>query len=356
MAIAIVTGSSGLVGSETVRYLARKGLDVVGIDNDMRRYFFGEDASTAWNAQLLQKEVKSFSHLPIDIRDREDVFNAFKKYGPRIELVVHAASQPSHDWSAREPFTDFSINAEGTLITLEAVRQFCPDATYIFTSTNKVYGDTPNQLPLIERETRWEIDPEHHWAEHGIDESMSIDSSMHSLFGVSKVAGDILVQEYGRYFGMKTGVFRCGCITGPAHAGVKLHGFLAYLVRCAITQTPYTIFGYQGKQVRDNIHAQDLADAFWHYHKNPKPAAVYNMGGSRFSDCSVLEAISLIEKITGKSINHVYSDEARMGDHIWWVSDVRRFQNDYPDWRYRYDIASITEQIIETVSRREGKA
>jgi CDP-paratose 2-epimerase len=343
------------VGSETVRFLAEKGLDVVGIDNDMRRYFFGDDASTASSAEQLRSDIKSFRHLSLDIRNREEVFKIFKEYGQRIALVVHAASQPSHDWAAREPFTDFSINAHGTLVTLEAVREYCPDATYIFTSTNKVYGDTPNRLPLVEHDTRWELDPEHNWVQHGIDESMSIDSCMHSLFGASKVAGDILVQEYGRYFGMKTGVFRCGCITGPAHAGAELHGFLAYLVRCAITKTPYTIFGYKGKQVRDNIHAQDLAEAFWHYHCNPKPSAVYNMGGSRFSDCSVLEAITLIEKLTGKSINHSYEDKARAGDHIWWISDVRRFQNDYPQWRYKYGLSSIVEQIIETAIHRESK-
>lgn len=352
MSIAIVTGSSGLIGSETAKFLHEKGLDVVGIDNDMRRYFFGEEASTDWNTHQLQKTLKNFTHHPVDIRDRDSINKIFGELGGDVSLVIHAAAQPSHDWAAKEPFTDFSINAEGTLALLDASRRFCPDATFIFTSTNKVYGDTPNNLPLIEMETRWEVDSSHPFAEHGIDETMSIDQSKHSLFGASKIAADILTQEYGRYFGMKTGIFRGGCLTGPAHSGAELHGFLAYLIKCVVTGKPYTIYGYKGKQVRDNIHSYDLVSAFWHFYQNPKVAAVYNMGGSRHSNCSVLEAIRDAEELCGEKLNYTLSDEARSGDHIWWISDVRGFKRDYPEWDYRYDRKKIVEEIVEATRER----
>ncbi|OLB63186.1 MAG: NAD-dependent epimerase, partial [Nitrospirae bacterium 13_2_20CM_2_61_4] len=270
MSVAIVTGSSGLVGSETVKLLHEKGLDIVGIDNNMREYFFGEDGSIEWNTTLLKKSLKNFSHVPVDIRDQEGIERIFKQRGRDISLIVHAASQPSHDWAAKEPFTDFTVNANGTLVLLEATRRYCPEAVFIFTSTNKVYGDKPNELPLVEHETRWEVDESHAFFEHGIDETMTIDQSKHSLFGVSKVAADVLTQEYGRYFGIKTGTFRGGCLTGPAHSGAELHGFLAYLVKCAITAKPYTIYGYKGKQVRDNIHSCDLVNAFWLFFQDPK--------------------------------------------------------------------------------------
>jgi CDP-paratose 2-epimerase len=355
MSVAIVTGSSGLIGSETVRFLHEKGLEVVGIDNNLRKYFYGEDGSTEWNTKALQQSLQRFTHVAADIRDQDAIFELFKRYQGRVSLVVHAAAQPSHDWAAREPFTDFTVNANGTLVMLEATRRFCPEAAFIFTSTNKVYGDTPNSLPLIEKESRWELDPSHPYAEHGIDESMSIDQSKHSVFGASKVAADVMVQEYGRYFGLKTGTFRGGCLTGPAHSGAELHGFLAYLVKCALTGRPYTIFGYKGKQVRDNIHSFDLVNAFWHFFQKPRPGATYNMGGSRHSNCSMLEAIDIVEQLSGKRLDYTLSTEARAGDHIWWISDVRRFQKDYPEWSYRYDQRTILEEIVEATAERVRK-
>lgn len=347
MSIAIVTGSSGLIGSETVKFLHGKGLKVVGIDNNLREYFFGRDGSTTWNTQELKQSLKSFTHESADIRDQAAIEKIFAMYGKSISMVVHAAAQPSHDWAAREPYTDFTVNANGTLVMLESTRKFCPEASFLFTSTNKVYGDFPNSLPLLEQETRWELSPKHIYAERGIDESMTIDQSKHSLFGASKVAADVLVQEYGRYFGMKTGVFRGGCLTGPAHSGAELHGFLAYLVKCVITGKPYTIFGYKGKQVRDNIHSYDLVNALWHFSQEPKSGAVYNMGGSRHSNCSMLEAIRMTEELVGKKLNFTLSSEARSGDHIWWVSDVRKFRLDYPAWEYRYDMKQILKEIVD---------
>ena len=354
MSVVLVTGSSGLIGSEAARFFHTQGMDVVGIDNNMRRYFFGDGASTDWNTGQLKSELRRFTHANIDIRDHNAVQALFRGLGKNIELVIHTAAQPSHDWAAKEPFTDFSINAMGTLELLEATRIHCPDAVFIFTSTNKVYGDRPNELPLVEHATRWELDASHPFSQHGIDESMSIDQSKHSLFGASKVAADVLTQEYGRYFGMKTGVFRGGCLTGPAHSASELHGFLAYLVQCAMTGRPYTIYGYKGKQVRDNIHAADLIQAFRHFHQAPKPGAVYNMGGSRHSNCSVLEAIDRIEKLSGKRVNFTLSDEARSGDHIWWISDVRRFQRDFPGWTYGYDLDRILNEIIASALERKA--
>ena len=263
-------------------------------------------------------------------------------------VIVHTAAQPSHDWAAREPHTDFSVNAVGTLNLLEATRQHCPEAVFIFTSTNKVYGDTPNALPLRELERRWEIDPSHIY-HTGIDETMSIDQTKHSLFGASKVAADVLVQEYGRYFGMKTACFRGGCLTGPAHAGTELHGFLAYLMKCAATGRPYRVFGYKGKQVRDNIHSHDLVEALWQFSQAPRVAEVYNLGGSRHSNCSMLEAITLCEEISGKKLDWSYVEDNRIGDHIWWVSDVRKFQKHYPDWKYQFDLKAILQQIHAAV-------
>lgn len=352
MSIAVITGAAGLIGSETARFLHDKGLEIVGIDNNLRRYFFGEDGSTDWNTRQLQQGLRNYDHFSIDVRDQEAVGKLFQERGKEIVLVVHAAAQPSHDWAAREPFTDFTVNANGTLVMLETTRQYCPDATFIFTSTNKVYGDVPNSLPLVEQDTRWEIANTHAYFEHGIDESMSIDQSKHSLFGASKVAADVLTQEYGRYFELKTGTFRGGCLTGPAHSGAELHGFLAYLVKCAVSGKPYTIYGYKGKQVRDNIHAYDLVNAFWHFFQKPIPGAVYNMGGSRHSNCSVLEAIALIEELCGSKLKYTLSDQARSGDHIWWISDVRKFQGDYPDWSYKYDLRRIISEIVDATTER----
>jgi CDP-paratose 2-epimerase len=345
MSVAVVTGSAGLIGSESAVRFAREGLRVVGIDNDMRRQFFGDGASTRDTRRRVEQSLgASYEHQDIDIRDEASVGRLFARLGRDVSVVIHTAAQPSHDWAAREPLTDFSVNATGTLILLEAVRQHCPDAVFIFTSTNKVYGDTPNRLPLVEQETRWEIDGAHPFS-GGIDETMSVDDSMHSLFGVSKTAADLLVQEYGRYFGLRTGVFRGGCLTGPAHAGAELHGFLAYLMQCAATGRPYRVFGYKGKQVRDNIHSSDLVDAFWHFFKKPQVARVYNIGGGRHSNCSMLEAITLSQEIAGRPLEWSYVDTNRAGDHIWWISDVGRFQRDYPEWRYRYGIRDILSEI-----------
>jgi CDP-paratose 2-epimerase len=347
MSLAVVTGSAGLIGSETVESLCALGYDVIGIDNDMRRVFFGEDGSTTWNRESLQNRFpKAYRHFDVDIRDESAINDIFRRNGDAIELVVHAAAQPSHDWAARDPQTDFTVNANGTLSLLEATRRAARQATFIFTSTNKVYGDTPNRLPLVEGETRWEIDPSHPFVA-GIDEQMSIDASTHSLFGASKVAADILVQEYGRYFGIRTGVFRCGCLTGPKHSGTELHGFLAYLMKCVCTGAPYTVFGHKGKQVRDNMHSADLVTALLHFHQEPRPGEVYNLGGSRFSHCSMLEGIRLCEDISGRVLDRKYSDISRVGDHRWYVSDVSKFKAHYPEWRFQYDLRAMLEDIYE---------
>jgi CDP-paratose 2-epimerase len=345
MSIAVVTGSGGLVGAESVRLFGERGLEVVGIDNDMRSQFFGPEASTIWQIEMLKKSQKAYVHYSEDIRDANAISKIFEKYGNNISVIIHCAAQPSHDWAVRDPLTDFSVNANGTLNLLEATRAHAPDAVFIFVSTNKVYGDRPNYLNIIENETRYELDPSHEWAEHGFPEEMSIDRCLHSLFGASKVSADILVQEFGKYFGMKTACFRGGCLTGPGHSGAQLHGFLAYLMKCAIINKPYTIFGYKGKQVRDNIHSKDLAEAFWTYFKNPKCGEVFNIGGGRHSNCSMLEAISIAENITGREMKYNYDDNNRIGDHIWWVSDVRKFQNMYPEWSYKYNISQIMYDI-----------
>lgn len=352
MSIAIVTGSAGLIGSEAVRMFAAKGMDVIGVDNGMRSYFFGQEASTAWNRDRLLSQVPVYRHESLDIRDQEAVFKLFKEVGKDVAVVVHCAAQPSHDWAANEPITDFTINANGTLVMLEATRLHCPEVPFIFTSTNKVYGDTPNRLPLEERETRWELPDSHPYGPHGIDESMSIDQTLHSVFGASKVSADVMVQEYGRYFGMKTVCFRGGCLTGPNHSGTPLHGFLAYLVRCAITGDQYTVLGYKGKQVRDNIHAEDLVSAFWHFCQTPRSGEVYNIGGGRFSNCSMLEAIATCEKLAGKKMNLQYSETNRIGDHIWWISDTRKFQAHYPQWKQEYNIERILFEIHEGLKQR----
>ncbi|MBD3265508.1 NAD-dependent epimerase/dehydratase family protein [bacterium] len=355
MSVVLVTGASGLIGSESVEFFCDKFDVVAGIDNNMRAYFFGEDGSTVWNRDRLQNELGNYAHFDADIRQPDELERIFKKYGSEIKLVVHTAAQPSHDWAAKEPLTDFSVNANGTLNLLEATRQHAPDAVFIFTSTNKVYGDRPNTLPLVEEDSRWEIDAHHDYYNFGIDESMSIDQSKHSLFGASKVAADVLVQEYGRYFGMKTASFRGGCLTGPKHSGAQLHGFLSYLMKCAITGDPYTIFGYKGKQVRDNIHSWDLVNMFWHFYQNPREGEVYNAGGSRHSNCSMREAIALCEKITGKPMHVEYAETNRIGDHIWWISDVRKFQAHYPEWAYKYTLEDIFEQIHEHLRMRIPK-
>ena len=346
MPVAVVTGSGGLIGSECVRHFVKQGFDVLGIDNDMRREFFGPTASTRQMSAALAERHREFRWLDHDIRDADAIGRVFAEHGNRIELVVHTAAQPSHDWAAREPQTDFAVNANGTLNLLEATRTHCPDATFVFCSTNKVYGDRPNHLPLVELDTRLEL-PDDHRYHRGIDTSMSIDGCLHSLFGVSKAAADLLVQEYGRYFDMPTVCFRGGCLTGPNHAGAQLHGFLAYLMRCTVTGERYTVFGYGGKQVRDNIHAEDCARAFEAFHRAPRVAAVYNLGGGRRSNCSMIEAIELCERIAGRSLTWEASDEARIGDHRWWISDTSQFESDYPSWSPAYDVDAILRQIYE---------
>jgi CDP-paratose 2-epimerase len=347
MDVAVVTGSAGLVGSAAVRMLARSGFTVAGIDNDMRAVFFGGEASTAWKVRELESTIPGYVHHAVDVRDRDALDRIFLTYGADIRCVVHAAGQPSHDWAATEPETDFDINARATLLLLERTRRHCPRAAFVFTSTSKVYGDGPNQLPLVQEETRWEIDPSHRFAAHGIDETMSVDHTTHSLLGASKLAADVLVQEYGRYYGMDTVCFRPGCITGSDHAGTHLHGFLSYLVKCAVTGTEYPIVGYHGKQVRDNIHADDLACMFLRFIRRPRAGEVYNAGGGRRVNCSVREAIALAEAVVGRRMRTRYVEQSRNGDHIWYVSDTRRFLEHYPGWQHSYDLERMLVEIAE---------
>jgi CDP-paratose 2-epimerase len=355
MTVALITGSAGLVGSEAARHFAGLGFDVVGVDNDMRAYFFGPAASCAWNRSRLQADLKTYTHAAIDIRDQDAVETLFRQYGSAISVIIHAAAQPSHDWAAKEPLVDFDVNARATLLLLEATRKHCPSAPFIYMSTNKVYGDTPNRLPLIDLEERWEIDPAHRYA-NGIDETMSIDASLHSLFGASKLAADLMVQEYGRYFGMPTVCFRGGCLTGPNHSAAQLHGFLAYLMHCALTRTPYTVFGYQGKQVRDNIHSYDVIQAFEAFRTSPRCGEVYNLGGGRFSNCSVKEAIRLCEELSGNTMTVRYEPTSRTGDHVWWITDMSRFMGHYPSWRHtrslRYTLVEIRDAQLERMPER----
>ena len=346
MPVAIITGAGGLIGSEAVDHFIGQGFDVVGIENDMRARFFGPESSTSHVTQRLVEEHKSFKWENVDIRDAAEVMRIFREHAGSIELVIHTAAQPSHDWAASEPQTDFGVNANGTLNLLEAARAHAIDAPFIFTSTNKVYGDTPNRLPLQSLEKRLEL-PEDHPYYKGIDTSMSIDVSTHSLFGVSKAAADLLVQEYGYYFDMPTVCFRGGCLTGPQHAGAKLHGFLAYLMKCTVTGTHYTVFGYEGKQVRDNIHSADLIAAFDEFRKAPRPHAVYNIGGGRFSNCSMLEAIEVCERVSGKTLSWEMGEEPRIGDHRWWISDLKPFEADYPGFGLRYGIDEILQEMYE---------
>lgn len=347
MSVALVTGSGGLIGSEAVRHFAGLGLDVVGIDNDMRQEFFGPEASTAWNVERLQNDLGSkYSHHGIDIRDRDGLQRIFGKYGEDIAVVIHTAAQPSHDWALRDPFTDFDVNATGTLNVLQNVRDHAIHAPVIHCSTNKVYGDRPNTLPLQEQETRWELATDHPYYD-GITEDMSIDQCLHSVFGASKVAADVMVQEYGRYFGMKTALFRGGTLTGPAHSATELHGYLGYVMRCNMERRTYKIFGYQGKMVRDSIHSHDVLTAFEAFFRNPRSGAVYNLGGGRFSNSSHLEAFALCEKISGQEMLTEYKEQNRVGDHKWWIGSNARFQADYPEWKQVYDVPMILQEIYE---------
>ena len=353
MPTAIVTGSGGLIGSESVAHFVELGFDVIGLENDMRARFFGTEASTARISDALSRRyADGFRSLAVDIRDRDAVERVFAEQAGAIELVIHTAAQPSHDWAASDPHTDFEINALGTLNLLEATRKHADGATFVHCSTNKVYGDRPNSLPLLELERRLELPEEHRYFE-GVDTSMSIDRSTHSLFGVSKTAADLLVQEYGRYFGLATVCFRGGCLTGPNHAGTMLHGFLSYLMRATVTGEPYTVFGYDGKQVRDNIHSADLVAAFEHFHLDARAGgAVYNIGGGRFSNCSMLEAIELCQRVAGRELNWTLSEQNRIGDHRWWISDVRPFARDFPGWKLTRSLEDTVRELHEQNAER----
>jgi CDP-paratose 2-epimerase len=349
VSVALVTGSGGLIGSEAARHFAGLGMDVIGVDNDMRRYFFGEDGSTAWSLRQLSHDLGSaYTHFDVDIRDRAGLEQVFKKYGSDISVVIHSAAQPSHDWAAKEPYTDFDV---GTLNVLENTRQHAVEAPFIHCSTNKVYGDRPNTLPLVEQETRYEL-PEDHPYYHGITEDMSIDDCLHSIFGASKVAADVLVQEYGRYFGMPTACFRGGTLTGPAHSAAELHGYLAYLMRCVMERRTYNLFGYKGKMVRDAIHSHDVLTAFEAYFRNPRSGEIYNLGGGRYSNASHIEAFRIAEEITGREPRINYVEQNRVGDHQWWISGMARFHEHYPDWQLTYDVPRILREIYEANADR----
>jgi CDP-paratose 2-epimerase len=346
----LVTGSSGLIGSEAVTFFDRMGFDVTGLDNNMRAQFFGERGDTNWNRQRLEATCRRFQHHSLDIRDRAGVEELFARGG--FELIIHAAAQPSHDLAAQIPFDDFDVNAVGTLNLLEACRRHAPDAVFVFMSTNKVYGDGPNRIALKELETRWEYDDPKY--AQGISEDFSIDRCLHSLFGASKVAADVLTQEYGRYFGLKTGTFRGGCLTGPAHSGVELHGFLSYLVTQSLREGSYSIFGYLGKQVRDQIHSFDVINAFWHFAQNPRPGEVYNLGGGKANAASLLECIDLIEEFSGTRPRTTYVAQNRIGDHICYYSDLSKLRADYPDWRLKYSLRDIVAEMVAAVRAQMG--
>ncbi len=356
MKIAIITGSAGLIGSQACNFFSDKGYKIIGIDNDMRAYFFGESSSTKDSLESLKSKINGYEHYNIDIRDYEKLNEVFSKYSNDIDIVIHTAAQPSHDWAVNEPLTDFSINATGTMNMLEVTRLNCPETTFIFTSTNKVYGDTPNKSPYIqERESRWEC-VDDLGNPTSIDETMSIDNTKHSVFGASKVSADVMCQEYGKYFGMNVGIFRGGCLTGPNHAGAELHGFLSYLVKCIVSDKPYTIFGYKGKQVRDNIHSWDLVNMFWEFHQNPKQGEVYNVGGGRDNSTSILEAIDIINKIAGTNwSNYTISEQNRIGDHIWYISNLRKFRTHYPNWNITIDLEETIKQMVDFEKNKLNK-
>ena len=343
----IITGSTGLIGSVASEYFLLKGKKIFGVDNNLRKYFFGKNGSNKWKEKKL-KEYKNYYHSNIDLRNKKKVYDIFKKYRKKIKAIIHTAAQPSHDWAAKEPFTDFEVNANATLNLLEATRKYCPEAPFIFTSTNKVYGDTPNFLPLVEKKFRYELKNNHLYFKNGIDEKMSIDHSTHSLFGVSKTSADLLVQEYGKYFNLSTVCFRGGCLTGENHSGIKLHGFLSFLVKTIMSKKEYTIIGYKGKQVRDNIHSYDVVTAFDYFIKKPKRGAnVYNLGGGRENSCSIIEAIKKIENISNNKCKYKILKKNRIGDHIWWISDNSKFKKDFPNWNIKKSLEKSLENMVE---------
>lgn len=353
MKYVLITGSSGLIGSQSIDYFHSLGYRIIGIDNDMRSYFFGPEASTTKTKKFVQNNYKNYTHFDYDIRDLDSLKLIFKEYGNKLELIIHTAAQPSHDWAAKEPLTDFTVNALGTLNMLELTRKYCPEATFIFTSTNKVYGDRPNYLNIVEEEKRYECyDSEGKL--YSVSETMPIDNTKHSVFGASKVAADIMCQEYGKYFNLKTGIFRGGCLTGPNHSGAELHGFLSYLVKCIMNDKEYNIFGYKGKQVRDNIHSYDLVNMFWNFHNNPRNGEIYNVGGGRENSCSILEAISIINEKTNLNWNKfVLKENNRIGDHIWYITDLSKFKKDYPDWKIKFSLNDTLEQMILSESKNK---
>ena len=346
MSIVIITGSSGLVGSEAVGFFSKKGFDVIGIDNNLRKFFFGEDGSTLWLKSKLLKTNKKFKNFSIDVRNFNGLGKVFKKYSRNISLIVHCAAQPSHDYGKNFPIIDFNVNATGTLNLLELTKKYCPQAPFIFMSTNKVYGDNPNKLKIEEKKTRWEIKKTDKYF-RGIDEQFSIDDCTHSFFGVSKTYADLIVQEYGKNIGLKTVCFRAGCITGPNHSGAKLHGFLSYLVKVSLKNKKYSLIGYKGKQVRDNIHSNDLVNCFWEFYKKPRAGEIYNIGGGRYSNCSIIEALNLVEKIANISIKRSFIKKPRIGDHIWYISNLNKFKKHYPNWKQKYNTQKILGEIIE---------
>ena len=350
MSIALVTGSCGLVGSESAYFFSKKGFDILGIDNNARKFFFGKDGDISWVKKKLKKDLRNYKHADLDIKNYKTLSKIFKKYKKSIKVIIHAAAQPSHDWAKNKPFVDFEINAAGTLNLLELTKLYCPDAPFIFMSTNKVYGDNPNKLPLIEKKNRWEIKSFHKY-KSGIDESMSIDNCTHSFFGVSKSYADLIVQEYGKNVGLKTACFRAGCITGPNHSGTELHGFLSFLVKAALFKKKYTLIGYKGKQVRDNIHSLDLVSCFWEFYKKPRHGEVYNTGGGRFSNCSVIEALNIVENIAKIKIKKKILKQNRVGDHIWYISSMKKFKKHYPNWKQKYSTNNIINELIESFQK-----
>ena len=349
MSIALITGSCGLVGSESSLFFSKKGFDIIGIDNNARKSFFGKDGDITWVKSKLKKEIKNYYHFNADIRNYNSIKKIFIKFKKKISVIIHCAAQPSHDWAKDNAFTDFDINAKGTLNLLELTKKYCPNSPFIFMSTNKVYGDNPNKLPLVEMKTRWEIKKSHKFFD-GIDETMSVDNCTHSFFGASKAYADLIVQEYGKNVGLKTACFRAGCITGPNHSGAKLHGFLSYLVKASLKLKQYTLIGYKGKQVRDNIHSFDLVNCFWEFYKKPTYGEIYNTGGGRFSNCSILEAIQLIEDYAEVKVKRKIIKTNRVGDHIWYVSNMKKFKKDYPKWKQKYSTKKILTELVDLFS------
>ena len=349
MSLVLITGSCGLVGSEAAIFFSKKGFEILGVDNNARRFFFGPDGDISWIKKSLKKKIKNYNHYNIDIRNYNSLKKIFSKYRNQIKLIIHCAAQPSHDWAKNKAFIDFDVNAKGTLNLLELTKKYCSSSPFIFMSTNKVYGDNPNKLPLIEKKTRWEVNKNHKFF-NGIDETMSLDSCTHSFFGVSKTYADLIVQEYGKNIGLKTACFRAGCITGPNHSGAKLHGFLSYLVKSCLTKKSYNIIGYKGKQVRDNLHSKDLINCFWEFFKKPRYGEIYNTGGGKFSNCSILEAINLVESYTNLKIKKKIISRNRVGDHIWYISNMKKFKRHYPKWKQSYSTKKIIYELINSLN------